>query len=155
MATAIVEREVETDVMLSTQRTFLSEINSLPYGHSVFFPAKVGPKFPIHLTENEAWLGVNHNGMHIFQKNPRLLLQTLPLDAIISAKRINNVTYVQTRHSGFETIDFESNEDIDIVMLLQAYGEREGQNIEFEDFMTTFVDSTDPDGHADIVKAST
>lgn len=66
-----------------SKRRFLSQIEELEYGHSIFFPASF-QKDELSQRHDEIWIGINTKGIHTFHKSMYRHLQSVRYDSISS-----------------------------------------------------------------------
>lgn len=119
----VVEQHAPIKSMTSDEArlALLRMIRSLPYGNSVFYPARRVDD-PIGLLPGKLIVGVNKRGVHFFREQPMEYLYTADLRDIMQFGSAPHAVFFKMRVSGaLHVFQFETRDGENICMSLQTH----------------------------------
>ena len=119
----VVEQHAPIKSMTSDEarQALLRMIRSLPYGNSVFYPARRVDD-PIGLLPGKLIVGVNKRGVHFFREQPMEYLYTADLRDIMQFGSAPHAVFFKMRVSGaLHVFQFETRDGENICMSLQTH----------------------------------
>lgn len=119
----VVEQHAPIKSMTSDEArlALLRMIRSLPYGNSVFYPARRVDD-PIGLLPGKLIVGVNTRGVHFFREQPMEYLYTADLRDIMQFGSAPHAVFFKMRVSGaLHVFQFETRDGENICMSLQTH----------------------------------
>ena len=103
------------------RKALLRMVRALPYGNSIFFPARRVDD-PIGLLPGKLTIGINKCGVHFFREQPMEYLYTADLRDIMQFGSAPHAIFFKMRVSGaLHVFQFETREGESVCMALQTH----------------------------------